>query len=227
MTASHYITALPAPYKPLLLADLRPRSLTRQMWLEAAVVALRERFEQAGYAVPATVRVSIGFPKGSGGRSKAIGQCWANECSTDQYNEIFISPELGGASIGPRIMGVLAHELAHATVGVQAGHKAPFKQCAVAVGLTGKMTATIETDEFNTWAATVIERIGPYPAGAMSTMSRKKQTTRLLKCECAECGYTVRISKKWLDVAMPVCPTDEEPMRCDAVGDGDGDSDDE
>jgi hypothetical protein len=82
------------------------------------------------------------------------------------------------------------------------------------------MTATTETDEFNEWAATVIERIGPYPAGAMSTMSRKKQTTHLLKCECAECGYTVRITKKWLDVAMPVCPTDDQEMRCDAV-DGD------
>jgi hypothetical protein len=66
----------------------------------------------------------------------------------------------------------------------------------VAVGLTGKMTATIETDEFNAWAATVIERIGKYPAGAMTTMSRKEQTTRLLNGECGTCGYTVRITKK-------------------------------
>jgi hypothetical protein len=153
-------------------------SLTRQMWLEAAVVALRERFEGAGYTVPAAVRVSIGFPKGSHGRARAIDQCWASECSSDEYNEIFISPELGGSNIGPRIMGVLAHELAHASVGVQAGHKTPFKQCAVAVGLTGKMTATVETDEFNEWAATAIERIGPYPAGAMSTFGTKKQSTR-------------------------------------------------
>jgi hypothetical protein len=71
-----------------------------------------------------------------------------------------------------------------------------YKQCAVAVGLTGKMTATIETDEFNAWAATVIERIGKYPAGAMTTMSRKKQTTRLLNGACGTCGYTVRITKK-------------------------------
>ena len=66
-----------------------------------AVVALRERFEQAGHSVPETVRVSIGFPQGSHGRAKAIGHCWVNECSADSYNEIFISPELGGPGIGP------------------------------------------------------------------------------------------------------------------------------
>jgi hypothetical protein len=82
-------------------------SLARQVYGWAAAVALRERFEAAGYTVPAAVRVSIGLPKGSHGRAKAIGQCWANECSTDSYNEIFISPELGGARIGPRIMCVL------------------------------------------------------------------------------------------------------------------------
>jgi hypothetical protein len=72
--------------------------------------------------VPPAVRVSMGFPKGSHGRTKAIGQRRADDCSTDQYNEIFISPELGGAGIGPRIMGVLAQEPANATVGVDAGH---------------------------------------------------------------------------------------------------------
>lgn len=191
-------------------------SLARQKWLEAAVAALRKRFARAGYTVPESVRVSVGFPKGSHGRAKAIGQCWAREASSDSHNEIFISPELGGANNGARIMGVLAHELAHATVGVEAGHKAAFKQCAEAVGLTGKMTATTETDEFNEWASAVIERVGEYPAGAMTGQARKKQGTRLLKCECEDCGYTVRITRKWLDVAVPSCPLDETPMRCDA-----------
>jgi hypothetical protein len=98
----------------------------------------------------------------------------------------------------------------------------PVRAGAAKKLLTDKMTATVETDEFNEWAAAVIERIGPYPAGAMSAMSRKKQTTRLLKCECESCGYTVRIARKWVDEAgTPICPSDMVSMICEAINDGD------
>lgn len=33
-----------------------------------------------------------------------------------------------------------------------------------------------------------------------------KQTTRLLKCQCDICGYTVRVTRKWLDIGAPHCP---------------------
>lgn len=37
----------------------------------------------------------------------------------------------------------------------------------------------------------------------------EKQGTRLLKCQCATCGYTVRVTRKWLGLAgPPICPTD-------------------
>lgn len=35
----------------------------------------------------------------------------------------------------------------------------------------------------------------------------KKQTTRLLKVECGQCGYTARVTRKWLEVGPPGCPT--------------------
>ncbi len=39
------------------------------------------------------------------------------------------------------------------------------------------------------------------------TSSRPKpQTGRLLKACCAECGYTVRVTAKWLEVGPPHCP---------------------
>jgi len=28
----------------------------------------------------------------------------------------------------------------------------------------------------------------------------KKQSTRMLKTECSECGYTIRLTKKWADL---------------------------
>lgn len=200
-------------------------SMARQVWLEAALTALRKHFIMAGYTCPDAVRVSCGFPKGSTGRaqnSKTIGQCWATDASGDKHNEIFISPELGGKHMGKRIMGVIAHEMVHATVGLKAKHRGPFKKCAVAIGLCGKMTATEETPEFNAFAAMVIAKIGNYPAGALSMSGVKKQTTRLLKCLCPECDYPVRVTKKWIEKAgAPFCPTDQVQMVCDSPDDVD------
>jgi hypothetical protein len=92
------------------------------------------------------------------------------------------------------IVGVLAHELVHATVRVKAGHGKPLKQCALKIGLTGPMRATIGGLEFLAWAKALLERIGPYPAGFLT--DTPKQTTRQLKCECTLCGYTARVSRK-------------------------------
>jgi hypothetical protein len=36
----------------------------------------------------------------------------------------------------------------------------------------------------------------------------KKQSTRMLKAECPECGYTIRLAKKWAEVGLPSCPSD-------------------
>lgn len=41
-----------------------------------------------------------------------------------------------------------------------------------------------------------------------------KQTTRLKKAECSQCGYTVRVTSKWLEVGPPGCPL-HGPMDCD------------
>ncbi len=39
------------------------------------------------------------------------------------------------------------------------------------------------------------------------TNGRKKQVARLVKCQCATCGYTVRTTRQWLDdMGAPHCP---------------------
>jgi hypothetical protein len=178
-------------------------SFARQRWLEAAVEALRAKFADAGYAIPEKVRVSIGWPKRAASCG-AIGECWSTEASSDRHNELFVSPEL---TEGARILDVLAHEMVHATVGTGAGHRKPFKQCALKIGLVGPMRATTAGPEFAAWAETLFKRIGPYPAGYLT--DRPKQGTRMLKCECPACGYIPRVSQKWLSLAgPPICPTD-------------------
>jgi hypothetical protein len=192
--------------KETIAASVTP-SLERQQWLERAVEAMRNRFIGAGYTVPQKIRVSIGWPKRAASCG-AIGECWATEASSDRHAELFVSPEL---TEGGRILDVLAHELVHATVGTAAGHKRPFKQCALKIGLRGPMRSTTASPEFEGWTRALMQRIGPYPAGYLT--DTPKQGTRMLKCECATCGYTVRITRKWLTLAgPPICPTDCVPL---------------
>lgn len=179
-------------------------SLKRQQWLERGVEALRNRFIGAGYTVPQHIRVSIGWPKRAASCG-AIGECWATEASSDQHNELFVSPEL---TEGAHILDVLAHEMVHATVGTEAGHRKPFKRCALKIGLCGPMRATSATPEFAAWAQALFGVIGPYPAGYL--IDTPKQGTRMLKCECRTCGYIARVSGKWLlQAGPPICPTDK------------------
>jgi hypothetical protein len=185
-------------------------SLERQQWLELAVEALRERFADAGYRIPREIRFAIGWPKRAT-TCGAVGECWATSASSDHHAELFVSPVL---TEGGRILDVLAHELVHATVGTAAGHRKPFRDCALKIGLVGPMRSTTASPEFTAWAAVFIQRVGAYPAGYLVDV--KKQSTRMHKCECAACGYTVRITRKWLTLAgPPICPTDRVALVTD------------
>src|SRR3546814_2684356 len=62
--------------------------------------------------------------------------------------------------------------------------------------------------------APILESVGPLPHARLDTdgesTAPKKQKTRMLKCECATCGYTVRTARKWLELAgAPLCPIED------------------
>jgi hypothetical protein len=189
-------------------------SQARHAWLESAATYCAALLANVDCVVPAKVRVSVGWP-GNGAKSKAIGECWSPVASADQHAEIFISPRLSD-SVG--ILGVVAHELIHAAVGHEAGHKAPFARPAKALGLVGKMTATVPGNELTALFKQWLEVNGDYPAGNLSPMDngKKKQSTRLIKAIC-DCGYTVRITKKWIEeVGAPHCPV-HGAMTCQGM----------
>jgi hypothetical protein len=197
------VKKLKRAFKRRVQKDSVTPSLERQHWVEHAVEALRAKFAAAGYTVPREIRVSIGWPKRAASCG-AIGECWSTAASSDQHAEMFISPQLAD---GVQIVGVLAHELGHATVGAGHGHGPVFKRCALAIGLMGPMRATTPSAEFVTWAEKLFKRIGPYPSGFLT--DTPKQGARLLKCECNTCGYLARVTRKWISLAgPPVCPTD-------------------
>jgi hypothetical protein len=121
---------------------------------------------------------------------------------------VFVSPQL---TDGAGIVVTLAHELTHSCVGIEAGHGKLFKQCALRIGLAGPMRATVASPEFTAWAEALFTRIGPYPAGFL--VDTPRQGTRQLKCLCPACGYTARVTRKWLTIAgPPICPSDRVPM---------------
>lgn len=187
----------------------RKKHNTREAWLVAAVGALEtELFKPLKYTMPRKWRVSVGWPLG---KRSAIGQCWDTQCSADGTAEMFISPKLDQRS---RVLDVLAHEMVHAIIGCEHGHRAPFKHLATAIGLAGKMTATIASPELQKRLDKIGKRLGQYPhKEIMPGENRKPQGTRLIKCACPECGYTVRVTRMWLAVGAPICPACEIHMQ--------------
>lgn len=195
-------------------------SARRQAWIEDATLRLRGLFQAKGYTVPDNIRIAIGWPKG-GGTGHKIGQCFYSAGSSDNHHEIFVSPELGNPKEGEnetdltytgvsgsvgiaiRIMDVLAHELAHACTEIGVGHKKPFADIVTALGLVGKPTATIAGPEFIQWAAKELLEMGVFPSGKLFPVVRKTQPTRMIKCQCTDCGYVARTTRKWLDDAGP------------------------
>jgi hypothetical protein len=191
--------------------------MNREQWLENAVGLLVPLFTDNGLVVP-KVRVSVGWPSAGGLslRKRVIGQCWDGKCSADGTPQIFISPKIGDAASECGALPVLVHELVHAVVGCDAKHGAKFWRPAQVLGLTGKPTATVPNEELTAKLIRMEKELGPYPHVALdpATSGRKKQGTRMIKCECSACGYIARTSRKWIDEAgAPLCPShSDEPM---------------
>jgi hypothetical protein len=192
---------------------------TREEWLNAAIVLLSPLFEEAGAPIPDKVRVSIGFCS-TGRKSSRVGECWDNAASADSHFEIFIRPEIGDPV---KALDILSHELVHAAVGLKAGHGAPFKRVAVAIGFTGKMKSTVAGPELRAKLEKIHSKLGSFPhAPLMGDNGRKKQTTRLIKCECKNCfndkgkPYSIRMSREWIEaLGAPICPGCGEQMTVD------------
>ena len=184
---------------------------TREDWLAAAVGLIGGLFKQQ---VP-KVRVSCGWPSSRGVANKkyAIGECWPPKAAQDKVPQIFISPRIENADT-TGVLPTLVHELIHAIDENKNGHKGPFRRMAKEVGLVGKMTATEAGPELMQKLAGMQRSLGEYPHSLLKPGFRltKKQTTRLIKCECDACGYNVRVTRKWLDLGAPICPCNKKPM---------------
>jgi len=184
------------------MANKKVQKRIREKWLNEAVEAIQPIFTAKGYQVPQKIRVSVGFPYR--GR-KALGQCFSTKVSADGSFEVFVSPTI---ACPLTVLAILVHEIAHTVVGTEAKHKKVFKQCATAVGLEGKATATHAGKELAEQLCKIIDKLGPYPHAVLNpTKTDKKQTTRLIKVSCPKCDYVARVTRIHLDEkGAPICP---------------------
>ena len=174
------------------------KDLTREQWLNSATELLNDKvFQPMGFDIPKDVKVSCGWPSsgGTGSRQTTIGQCFSRAASSNNVNEIFISPKLSDAL---KVLDVLAHELIHAIDDCKSGHKGAFRTMAKAIGLEGKMTATTASPELIERLNAISEFLGEYPHGEL-TANGKKQGTRMKKIACDSCDFAFRASQKQID----------------------------
>lgn len=165
-----------------------------------AMPFVSELFKSAGYTVSEEIRVSCGWPHkgGTGTKKRVLGQCWDKTASTDSQWQIFISPTMDDPS---RVLDILIHEVVHTVVGIKAGHKKPFSDCAKAVGLVKPWTMTTAGDDLKALLVEWIAKIGPYPHGALKpgAVIKKAEPTRCLLMQCGSCECKIRTTQKWLD----------------------------
>jgi hypothetical protein len=163
----------------------------REYWLMQAVGCLKTHLSRCGLA-PVQVRVSCGWPSrgGLGANQAVIGQCFGPQVCRDGVPQIFISPRL---SESVHVLGVLLHELLHAVVGCQHGHRKPFSQAARKVGLEGPPTATVVGARLRPLLEQYVsEELGPYPHAAIVPAVRGKVGSRLRLYACG-CQPPVKV----------------------------------
>ena len=187
---------------------MKTSKLSRENYLIQATDILRKSlFKPKGYKVP-KVELSIswathGNNSRNTGKAKVLGQCFNRASSEKGINQVIITPNLDGTTIDGtlQILGVLVHELVHAVDNCVSGHGKAFKDCATAVGLTGPMRSTGESDELKEYLRkNIIDKLGKFPHAQVNLSKGKKQTTRNIKVACDCCDFSFRTSRKNLEL---------------------------
>jgi hypothetical protein len=180
--------------------------MTREEWLrDAARWAADEVFQNP--ELFNRIRVTCGWPsrRPLARKNRAIGECWDETCSAAGVNEILVSPF---QSEGVQVLETLLHEMVHAEVGVKEGHKKAFIERAKAIGFLPPWKSTPPTIELTERLMGYVATHEPYPHAVLDTKhgedkpagETKKKVPAAL---CSECGYTLRIAKKYIELGLP------------------------
>ena len=186
---------------------------TRETWLLAAVDLLRPVFLAKHHVIPKEVMVSCGFAS-TGTRSHHIGQCWSRQSSTNDKNQIFISPALHEPV---EVLDTLVHELVHAIDDCEHKHGKEFKKIALSLGMKGPMRSADAGPELKEKLTQIAKELGVYPHGKLLVTHHKAVSRARARAKCPECGFQVPMYRKFLAYGPPLCPKDKIEMT--PVGD--------
>lgn len=179
---------------------------TREQWLNAAMDIMAPWIADHDIFVPEDTFVSVGWAQRPG--KNAIGWCYPKLLDRKETH-IFISPTMDDSI---KVLSTLLHEMIHAADGGVSGHRGEFARVAKAVGLTGKMTATVPGDGLTSALAGVHLKLGDYPHAVLNPVAAGRVGTKktyMLRAVCP-CGYTIRLTQKWADKGLPLCPCGTE-----------------
>jgi len=183
----------------------------REIWLQKAVELISPIFKNKGYTIP-KVQVSCGFPS-TGNKSKHVGQCWGKSSTSDDTNQLFISPVLDEPV---QVLDTLVHELVHAVDDCMHHHGPEFKKIATDVGLQGLMREASAGPWLHEQLTAISRQLGKYPHSKINLAhSASAKTGPRPRAKCKKCGYEVTPLKKWLFMGPPLCPkhtTEMEPI---------------
>jgi len=182
---------------------------TREQWLLAAVQLIKPIFAAKNYLVPDDCQVSCGFAS-TGTKSHHIGQCWSRRSSTNERNQIFISPALGDPV---DVLDTLVHELVHAVDNCEHKHGKEFKKIALSIGLEGPMRSAGAGKALRAVLTELAQRLGPYPHGQLKVTHKRKVSSPRPRARCKDCGFEVPMYKKFLTFGAPLCPMHKTEME--------------
>ena len=214
--------------------------MNRETWLNQLAALMAPRFTEIGFPLP-RFRISVGFG-GNGQRSRSAAEVWHSSVSEDGTFEILIMPDQVDAGlVAGHLAHELTHtavgfDQGHkgdfAKVALALGLNRPMtattpgpafnEWVAPFLAKLGPMPhAKLRFDRgLGDPEATAAGDAGEdapdrkTPRRAGESTRPPKQTTRLKKAVCSGCGYTVRVTNKWLEVGPPGCPL-HGPMDCD------------
>ena len=211
---------------------------TREEWLEEAASimgpwidetqTMSEKKKSQRYKAQ-KVRFSCSLLGAGMTKSSALAHCHYKQATGNGFHEIRMGVQIDGRKKmieSARIADILLHEMIH-TVTFGHGHKGDFRRVAIQVGLKGKMTSTIASEELTASIIDDVVRVlGKYPHKKVHLTPRgqRGKGSRSIKCLCESeyCGLNMRLTRKWIDVCLEAsgavkCPNCEGDMWIEGV----------
>jgi len=173
---------------------------------------------------PKFVRVSCSLQDTGMTQSRALAHVHLKHATGNKKHEIRMGVHVGGRKTKARscrVADILLHEMIHTCFPMD-GHRGGFRQLSVAAGLLSPMTATTASDALTQRIKKeVVDVLGKYPHAPVTLIPRgqRKKGSRLVLCECGECGCKVRLTRMWINYAdLSNDGVVQCPMGCDSDG---------